>query len=260
MIAELRRKPVIIGILSFVVAALVVGLAVPAITASAASPPRGPTGTRPSKNITRVSGNITALTNTSITIKTSAGATIGPLIVGPDTNFALRGVTGALLNPSTGTVSLSLLLSGPVTVVYDSKTMAAEQVMINMPSPTPGMGTQANRNVTRVTGTIYSVYSNSSGSFITINTGTTSAPVYVTLALGNNTNFTIHGVTWLPITGISLDGLPVTAVYNNNQAVTPPVASQVMISMPSPPLGPPGTPRNFGGWFGGSRHNGNLGK
>lgn len=97
----------------------------------------------------------------------------------------------------------------------------------------PGAGIKS--NITRVQGTIASL---TSSQIQITTTSSNSSTNSVTLAIGTNTNFTIHGNGWL--TSVSLVGDSVSAVYNNNQKVTPPVASQVIINMPNPPSSGPG--------------------
>ena len=84
-----------------------------------------------------------------------------------------------------------------------------------------GPGDGANKNMTSVQGTITAISSDS----ITIG-GTV-------LGLNSSTNFTIHGNSW--VGGGSLLNEPATASYD--KTVTPPVASQVMINMPTPAPG-----------------------
>ena len=97
-----------------------------------------------------------------------------------------------------------------------------------------------NRNFTTVQGKIALLGSNSIE--ITTTSGT------VTLTLDSNTKFSIQGNDWLSSTSLpttSLVGDSVTAIYNNGQAGTTPVASQVMINMPSQPQVAPGTTQNY---------------
>jgi len=83
-----------------------------------------------------------------------------------------------------------------------------------------------NSNVTVVQGTIAAL---GSTSILIKTTGSNSTTV--TLTLNSNTGFNIGGNGWF--TPASLLGDNVTAIYSNNQTVSPPVASQVNINMPT---------------------------
>ena len=83
-----------------------------------------------------------------------------------------------------------------------------------------------NPNVTVVQGTIAALGSTS----ISIKT-TGSNSTTVTLTLNSSTGFNIGGNGWF--TPAALLGNNVTAIYSNNQTISPPVASQVNINMPT---------------------------
>jgi len=83
-------------------------------------------------------------------------------------------------------------------------------------------------NFTTVQGVISSMTNTGIVITTTASDGTTSQ---VSLAINENTNFNIHGIDWL---SGSLNGKTVSAIYKNNQTVTPPVASQITINMPKP--------------------------
>jgi hypothetical protein len=155
MLSKLRRKPVLIGILSFIIVALVAGFAIP--TFAAGSPPFGPRNGG-NKNVTVVQGTIAigGLTPTTITINKGGNAsTQVTLTLNSSTNFNIHG---------TGWFSYSSLANGttPVTAAYNSNQTAppltgpvASQVTINMPVPAPGTGNPpTNVNLARMQGTI----------------------------------------------------------------------------------------------------------
>lgn len=100
----------------------------------------------------------------------------------------------------------------------------------------PSQKADVNRGITTVQGTIAGINSSS----ITIKTSGNPSSL-VTLGLTDKTNFNIHGNAWL--NSASLVGNNVTAVYENNQTVTPPIASQVSINIPAlAPIPAPVTP------------------
>jgi len=130
MIAKLKRKPVIIGILSFIAVAMVAGFAVPAIAAGAAPPWAPKAGVN--ANVTVVQGTSFTITGATIMINTSSGTV--PLGIGPSTNFNAHG---------NGWLPTGGLTNEPVTAVYKNPQTVtppvASQIMINMPpKPTPG--------------------------------------------------------------------------------------------------------------------------
>ena len=101
-----------------------------------------------------------------------------------------------------------------------------------------GSGSRPNENTTTVQGTITGINPANGSTLAEIVISTNSAsstPNPVTLALSSDTNFNIHGIGW--IGSGSLAGDSVTATYDKNQTVTPPIASAVIINMPTPTAG-----------------------
>lgn len=133
MLGRLERKIAIIGILCLIGAVLAAGLALPVVRASAAEPTSAALGTPLDRNVVRVSGNITVLSAGSFTVTADNGSVVGPLDVTDNTTFTLQGVT---LFQSGTTPTLTVPLTGQITVVYDVKTKEAIQVtMIVLPPP-----------------------------------------------------------------------------------------------------------------------------
>jgi hypothetical protein len=135
MIAKLRRKPVIVGLISLSVVALLAALAVPAMTVSAS----GTGGNPPNQNIAHVQGTASG----SITITPTSGNSLGPLV-----------------------------FNGSYTVIYNSQTSVAERVMLNMPRQTPGTGgNPPNHNFKGVRGTIQGISSDNTTMTISLTNG-----------------------------------------------------------------------------------------
>jgi hypothetical protein len=94
-------------------------------------PIKDPMGNPPNGNMAKASGNITALSGSSMTIATSSGPVT--LNLNGNTNFTIHGVNW-LLTPTASLIGL------PATAVYNNKQtpLVASQVMINMPNQTTG--------------------------------------------------------------------------------------------------------------------------
>lgn len=127
MTAKLPRKPAVIGILCVIVIALVVALAVPAITA-AAGPPRGhislPALPQMPSKFSLVSGNITQISgNTSMTVALKHGA--GNLAVGQAV-VVMPGLLGwpiGLLTLPQMSSKIPMVVSGNITQISGNTTM-----------------------------------------------------------------------------------------------------------------------------------------
>jgi hypothetical protein len=118
MIAKLRHKPIIIGILSFIIVGLLVTWAVPAIAAPGRGEPSNGASITLKQNVAHVQGSITD--NVSV-----------------------------LITPTTGSpVTVNLTAGQTVTAVYNSQTGALEWLMVSIPWPTPCTpGTWPEQNV-----------------------------------------------------------------------------------------------------------------
>jgi hypothetical protein len=236
-IAKLRRKPVIVGLLSLAVVALLAALAVPSMTALAA----GTGGNPPNQNIAHVQGTVSG----TITITPTSGNSVGPLA-----------------------------FNGSYTVIYNSQTSVAERVTLNIAKPTTGTGgNPPNQNIAHVQGTasgsitIAPTSGNSvgplafSGSYTVIYNSQTSVAERVMLNMprqtpgpgGNlpNHNFKIVRGT---IQGISSDNTTMTISLTDGPGSL--AQGQTVIIMPGPASGKAGPGANFGGYF---RHHGSGG-
>jgi outer membrane scaffolding protein for murein synthesis (MipA/OmpV family) len=237
IIAKLGRKPVVIGALSLIAITLAAGLGVPAITASAAGP------TLPHKNVMTVSGTITGVTSNSITITSDNGSVVGPLSVSDNTTFTVHNAT---LSQSGTTPTLTAPLTGRVTVVYDSKTMAAIEVMMNMPGPPPA----PKKNVLPVSGNITALSADSMN--ITLTNGSDNLTVGETVIimpsplrgpgktpspLGSpNKNFIM--LVSGNITAVSADSMTIALTHGPGNLTV----GETVIVTPSPLRGPEKTP------------------
>jgi hypothetical protein len=212
VIAKLRSKPLIAGIIFVVVVALVAVFAVPAIAA-------GSNPGTPNKNVTVVKGVIASLTKDLMVI-TTAGSTPGTvsLAIDSSTNFNIHGNSW-----------LTSFVGESVTAVYNNNQKAqppvASQVTINMPAPTPPNGNSA-----RVQGTL-TVSTNGTIS-IQPATGAAVGP----LSLDKNTSVSLHGVSSLSLSGSNIMASftvsgNVSVVYNSKTNVV----NQININLPAPP-------------------------
>jgi hypothetical protein len=125
----------------------------------------------------------------------------------------------------------NILKRKPVIVGLIALVVIAIVAPVAIVSAAPTSSPQLSRpgsNFTSVQGVISSITSTGIVITTTASNGTTSQ---VSLAINENTNFNIHGIDWL---SGSLNGETVSAMYKNNQTVTPPVASQITINMPKP--------------------------
>ncbi len=227
MIAKLRGKPLVIGVLSLVAAGLLLAVAIPALaTGPFPGPARGPFN----GNIASVQGTLTWTGGGSITVTTDNG-TLVPLTVSANTTYALRGVN---LSAVTGPTATTDPITGTVTVLYNSQTKAANRVAMGIPSMTrPAPGTArppVSGNVTRVQGTLAL---NPDGS-ITVSPANSGTPV--TLTVSANTTFDLHGVTLSAgPTATALVKGTVNVIYNSQN-----VAGRIMMSVPNLPRPAPG--------------------
>ena len=250
MISKLKRKPVIIGIICFIVVALVLGLTVPAMAAG--SPPWAPRAGG-NKNNTVVQGTITALSSTSITITPTSGSAV-TLTLNSSTNFNIHGNSWLTSAP---------LIGDSVTATYNQTVtpLVASQVMINMPAVTPNtVNPPANRNFARAQGTI-STLGTTTGSIMSITltsnatgTFTSGQTVSVVASPSSGTPRTTPGNNFARAQGtISTLGtttgsiMSITLTSNATGTFT---SGETVSIIPSPPSGTPG-PRNFHGRFGG---------
>ena len=94
----------------------------------------------PNNNFARVQGTLMVNSDGTITITPTTGAAVGPLTLNATTDIGLGGATLAV---SGTTVTATATLSGAASVMYDSQTNAVNQIRINMPTTTPGSGTQS---------------------------------------------------------------------------------------------------------------------
>jgi len=206
MIAKLKRKSVIIGIIAFIVVALAVALAVPAFAAGGTpSSPPGPQG----KNFTTVQGTITSIGSGKIVIATTGTPGSVTLSMDDSTNLSVHG--GVWSN-------LSELNGKPVTAIYKNNqtgTPVASQIMINMPKPIASARPPVDSNIARIQGIL------KVGDDGSISVGDVSG-----LKLDKNTNLTLFGFSSLK----AADGKQANAVYNKqtNKVL------QLMVNMPAP--------------------------
>ncbi len=207
MIKKLKRKPVIIGIISFIAIALALAFTIPAFAAGG-SPPSAPTFA-PDKNFTVVQGTINKIDSGQIEINIPNST--NPVILGLDsnTNFAMHGVDW--FNPA-------VLAGKPVTAIYKNNQSVtppvASQIMINMPKPPEILPKPpVDPNISKVQGTLIV---NGDGS-ITI--GDVSG-----IKLDSNTNLTLHGLISLA-SGANKNA---AAIYNEQTKL----AMQVMVNIP----------------------------
>ena len=250
MISKLTRKPVIIGIICFIVVAVALGLVVPAMAAG--SLPWAPR-VGGNKNNTVVRGTISALSSTSITITPTTGSAI-ILNLNSSTNFNIHGNNWLTSVP---------LVGDSVAATYNQTVtpLVASQVTINMPAVTPNtQNRSANRNFTRAEGTI-STLGTTNGSIISITltsnvTGTftsgetvsivpSMSPGTLRTTPGNNFARAEGTISTLATTTGSI--MSVTLTSNATGTFT---SGETVSIIPSPPSGAPGT-KNFHGGFGG---------
>ncbi len=229
MIARLRGKPLVIGVLSLVAAGLLLAVAIPALAAGPApGQARGPF----KGNIAQVQGTLGLNADGTVTVTPANGGTPVTLTVSANTTYALRGVT--LSAGPTANATATAPLIGPVNVLYNSQTKAANHVMLGIPSTTrPAPGTArppVSGNVTRVQGTLAL---NPDGS-ITVSPANSGTPV--TLTVSANTTFDLHGVNLSagPTATAPVAGT-VNVIYNSQK-----VAGRIMMSVPNLPRPAPG--------------------
>ncbi len=252
MIAKLKRKPVLIGIISLIVVALVVGFTIPAM--AAVSPPRT-SGAGGNKNTTVVRGTITSLGSTSITITPTSGSAV-TLTLNSSTNFNIHG---------NNWLTSASLVGDSVTATYNQTVtpLVASQVMINMPAATPNTrNPPTNSNSARAQGTI-STLGTTTGSTISVTltsnatgTFTSGQTVSVVATPTSGTPRTTPGSNFARAQGtISTLGttkgsiMSITLTSNATGTFT---SGQTVSIVASPTSGTPGPGRNFHGRFGGS--------
>jgi hypothetical protein len=167
-------------------------------------PPSGPTIIPSNQNITNMKGTISAVPDNSVAITPSAGNAAVSLILDSHTIIVLYGVD-------------SLATGQTVDAVYNSQTMVADRIMVNVTLPSPGILTPANKNFANVEGTI-SIVSDNSTTITPLNGGTT-----VTLTFDSHTDIILYGVSSLA-TGQTVD-----SVYNTQTMV----ADRIMVNIPT---------------------------
>jgi len=209
MIKKLKRKPIIIGSIIFIVIALVAAFTVPALAAGKMSVNAIPV---PDKNITMVKGTVSSINSSQIVINTTGTPNQVTLALDSSTNFSLHGIDW--LTPDA-------LAGKSVTAVYKNNQTAtppiASQIMIDMPDKAEMLPKlQPVQNMANVQGTL-SV--NNDGS-ITI--GDISG-----IKLNEKTTLSLFGLTSLK-EGTGKNG---TAIYNTDTKV----AVQISVNMPAGP-------------------------
>jgi len=123
----------------------------------------------------------------------------------------------------------NILKRKPVIIGLIALAVVALVVPVAFVSAAPSNPTsRPGSNITTVQGVISSI---TSTEIVIKTTASDGTPSQLSLAIDGNTNFNIHGIDWL---SGSLNGKTVSAIYKNNQTVTPPVASQITINMPKP--------------------------
>ena len=199
---KLQSKFVLVGILSWVIVALVAVITVPAAPASADNPFPGPNRGPSNRNTTGVHGTLSAVSGSSISISPANGGNPVTLAIDSHTDVGLNG-------------EVALATGQTVTAVYNSQTMVAERVLVNFTVPSPNPNKPAHADVK---GTIAAV----SGSSISITPANGGNPV--TLAIDSHTDVGLDGEVALAI------GQTVTAVYNSQTMV----AERVLVNYTLP--------------------------
>ena len=203
---KLRLKFVLVGILCCTIVSLFAVLTVPIGSVSADNPFPGPNRNPFNHNTADVKGTISAVSSNSISINPTNGGNPVTLTIDSHTDVGLAGED-------------ALATGQTVSAVYNSQTMVAERVMVNIPISLPNPNKPTH---TDVKGTISAVSSNS----ISINPTNGGNPV--TLTIDSHTDVGLAGEDALAT------GQTVSAVYNSQTMVAERVMVNIPISLPNP--------------------------
>ena len=121
---KLQSKFVLVGILTWVIVALVVVFTVPAAPTSADNPFPGPNRGPSNRNTAGVHGTISAVSGNSITITHANGGNPVTLTLDTHSDISLAGED-------------SLAIGQAVTATYNSQTMVAERILVNFSTSSP---------------------------------------------------------------------------------------------------------------------------
>jgi hypothetical protein len=163
----------------------------------------------PNRVIADVKGTISALSGNYVAINPSAGGSIVNVLLDSHTDITLYGVS-------------SMAVGQTINAIYNTQTMIAERIMINMMLPADDDKNPNKRKFAEIHGTISAV----SGNHVSINP--VAGSNLITLAINAETDIFLNGVSSIA------PGQTVNAVYY----VATLVAERIMVNVPLPPIKP----------------------